>query len=496
MIAVGLIFSAVAATAVTTISTDIFTGGTLTVTGLSTFGNASSTLLSATNGLWVGSSGATSIFGSATSTFGAGISATYLNLSGTSASSTAANGINLTAGCFSIAGVCVGGGIGTVTAVTGTWPIISSGGATPAISFGGLSTSTAAVIGNIPYFSGVNTFANVATSSLTATYPFQILGAGALVGSATTFSLAFGTTTSNTWGGTQTFTSNPVLGSLTGLIAGNSGTLYQVASSSLFGFTPISNALAKGNFLVGDDVGAAQATSTIFISSTGKVGIGTTNPTAILHLKAGTASANTAPLKFTTQASGLSTVEQGAMELIGNSLQFTQLAKRRGIVMSQDVRVSDTTLSSTAGTTESGSIVSAEHGANYLEAGKMEEIIIVGTMSQRSNASASLTVRVKYAGNTILTFATPASTAIAANSAVLIRIYTTTRTTGATGTMQVNAVFEINGTATDPQAAALPTINTTTAQDTTVTFQWGADSNSTNTITINQARIVTVEDDK
>ena len=91
-IAVGLIFSAAAAVASTTIGTDIFIGGTLTITGLSTFGNASSTLLSATNGLWVGSSGATSIFGSATSTFGAGISATYLNLSGTSATSTATNG--------------------------------------------------------------------------------------------------------------------------------------------------------------------------------------------------------------------------------------------------------------------------------------------------------------------------------------------------------------------------------------------------------------------
>src|SRR3989344_4176932 len=97
-IAVGLIFSAIATIAATTIGTSISTEGNLNVTGtsvhtgLATFGNSSSTLLSATNGLWVGSSGATSIFGSATSTFGAGISATYLNLSGTSATSTATNG--------------------------------------------------------------------------------------------------------------------------------------------------------------------------------------------------------------------------------------------------------------------------------------------------------------------------------------------------------------------------------------------------------------------
>ena len=268
-LAIGLIFNAIATVAATRIGTNISTDGTFSVTGLSTFENASSTLLSVTNGLWIGSGGATSLFGSATSTFGGGVSATYLNLSGTSASSTAANGINLTAGCFSITGTCIG--TGTVTMVAGIWPIVSSGGTVPAISFGGLSTSTVAVIGNIPYFSGANTFANIATSSPLATYPLQLSGSGALVGSATTFSLAFSTTTSNLWGGTQTFTNNPILGSLTGLIAGNSGTLYPVASSSIFGFTPISNALTKGYFIVGNDAGTAQATSTISISSAGDI---------------------------------------------------------------------------------------------------------------------------------------------------------------------------------------------------------------------------------
>lgn len=54
----------------------------------------------------------------ATSTFAAGIQATYLNLTGASATSTATNGLNLSAGCFAINGVCVGGGgSGTVTSV-------------------------------------------------------------------------------------------------------------------------------------------------------------------------------------------------------------------------------------------------------------------------------------------------------------------------------------------------------------------------------------------
>ncbi|MDD5031578.1 MAG: hypothetical protein PHR36_00855 [Patescibacteria group bacterium] len=42
--------------------------------------------------------------------------------------------------------------------------------------------------------------------------------------------------------------------------------------------------LAKGNFIVGDDAGAAQATSTLFISSLGKIGIGTTSPAYTLDV--------------------------------------------------------------------------------------------------------------------------------------------------------------------------------------------------------------------
>lgn len=46
-----------------------------------------------------------------------------------------------------------------------TWPITLSGAT---IGFNGLSTSTPAVVGNIPYFSGVNTFANIATGTVSS----------------------------------------------------------------------------------------------------------------------------------------------------------------------------------------------------------------------------------------------------------------------------------------------------------------------------------------
>ncbi len=65
---------------------------------------------------------------------------------------------------------------------TATYPITLAGSA---FGFIGLSTSTTAVIGNIPYFSGANTLANVATSTPTVTAPITYSGTlGSFVGGA------------------------------------------------------------------------------------------------------------------------------------------------------------------------------------------------------------------------------------------------------------------------------------------------------------------------
>ena len=89
------------------------------------------------------------------------------NPTATSTFSSSANGINITNGCYAINGVCIGGGgSGTVTAVTGTWPIISSGGTTPNLTWGGIATSSPiAAASGLLYATGVNTFASVSTSS-------------------------------------------------------------------------------------------------------------------------------------------------------------------------------------------------------------------------------------------------------------------------------------------------------------------------------------------
>ncbi|MDB5275618.1 MAG: hypothetical protein JWR61_573 [Ferruginibacter sp.] len=58
------------------------------------------------------------------------------------------------------------------------------------------------------------------------------------------------------------------------------------------------------------------------ISANGKLGINQTTPTSLLHLGAGTATANTAPLKFTT-GTNLTTPEDGAVEYNGTHFYGT-----------------------------------------------------------------------------------------------------------------------------------------------------------------------------
>ena len=66
-----------------------------------------------------------------------------------------------------------------------------------------------------------------------------------------------------------------------------------------------------------------QVTGGAYVS--GSVGIGITNPTAVLHLKAGTATASTAPLKLTS-GTNLTTAEAGAIEYNGTVIYSTPSA--------------------------------------------------------------------------------------------------------------------------------------------------------------------------
>ncbi len=80
--------------------------------------------------------------------------------------------------------------------------------------------------------------------------------------------------------------------------------------------------------------------SRFYIDATGNIGFGTTTPTARLHLPAGSATANTAPLKFTSGTS-LTTAEAGAMEFTTDDffLTITTGAARKGVVLDDGTRL-------------------------------------------------------------------------------------------------------------------------------------------------------------
>jgi hypothetical protein len=70
-------------------------------------------------------------------------------------------------------------------------------------------------------------------------------------------------------------------------------------------------------------IGYGSATTTMYLSNQGNVGIGTTGPTSKLHLAAGTATAGTAPLGFTS-GTLLTVPVVGKVEFLTDDIYFTQ----------------------------------------------------------------------------------------------------------------------------------------------------------------------------
>lgn len=77
------------------------------------------------------------------------------------------------------------------------------------------------------------------------------------------------------------------------------------------------------NFKIGNNSAVGTSTAFTIDSTLLNVGIGVSTITAALHLKAGTATASTAPLKLTS-GTNLTTAEAGAMEYNGTNLFFTR----------------------------------------------------------------------------------------------------------------------------------------------------------------------------
>ena len=91
-------------------------------------------------------------------------------------------------------------------------------------------------------------------------------------------------------------------------------------------------AVGSNGYISFDTGGYGYSNERMRILANGNVGIGQTSPTAVLHIKAGTATAGTAPLKFTS-GTNLTTPEAGVMEYDGTSLFFTPASTRYNVLM-------------------------------------------------------------------------------------------------------------------------------------------------------------------
>jgi hypothetical protein len=113
----------------------------------------------------------------------------------------------------------------------------------------------------------------------------------------------------------------------------NTGGNFVFGIGNSTGETPFSTSPYASFFVSRSDTDIAFGTNDLIrftLKNNGRLGIGQLTPTAVLHLKAGTATASTAPLKFTS-GTNLTTAEAGAMEFNGTNLFFSPSTVRHTV---------------------------------------------------------------------------------------------------------------------------------------------------------------------
>ena len=202
----------------------------------------------------------------------------------------------------------------------------------------------------------------------------------------------------------------------------------------------------------------------VTIRGIGNVGIQQATPTARLHLPAGTATASTAPLKFTS-GTDLTAPEAGTIEYDGKHYSVTEVVDRRVLSVASD---SVTTAVTAANTTDETTVFTASISANELHVGKVLRVWGCGQISTH-DANDTLTVRIKIGGTLLTTLDSTPKTVTGKPMHFWNLI--TIRTTGAAGTLASHGFIMIEDTEVHDNDQDVA-IDTTAADDITVTFQW------------------------
>ncbi|CAK0762949.1 hypothetical protein CCP3SC1AL1_310012 [Gammaproteobacteria bacterium] len=236
-----------------------------------------------------------------------------------------------------------------------------------------------------------------------------------------------------------------------------------------------SAALSRTNSLMYGSFNATVASQWLTIN--GNLGISTASPTARLHLPAGTATASTAPLKFTS-GTLLATPAAGVVEFYDGRWYITGTAKQRVIDRTGGVIVATTTV---ANTTTETTLWTETLSANAMKVGRIYKLFCCGIADNKS-ASDDITFNLYFGGTLVGTY-NPAMGSISAGTHWDAQINITIRTIGVGGTCAVCTMIQI-GTFSD-KTSSLQAIDTTAANSVTLKVQWD-NANPANTISIYQ----------
>lgn len=210
-----------------------------------------------------------------------------------------------------------------------------------------------------------------------------------------------------------------------------------------------------------------------------------TTPVSLVDIAAGTTSI--APLKLTA-GTNLTTAVTGAIEYDGNNFFLTEASTIRKSV--QGVVYTQTAYKTVANTVTETSLLNSTTTlpANFFKVGKMVRIQLFGFLS--AAASPTIRIRVKLGSTTILDTAV-VSSGNGTNDTAVINAAMTCYTTGASGTISGQGVFQDSGGGANifPMSTTATTvIDTTASQVLDVTVTWGTASAS-NTISITDGAI-------
>lgn len=199
----------------------------------------------------------------------------------------------------------------------------------------------------------------------------------------------------------------------------------------------------------------------------GRYGLGTTSPSGWLHIKAGTATAGTAPIKFTSGTLN-TTPEAGALEYSNGRLNFTGIGDRMIIDQSEQTETSSVSVSNTTVETV---LHSHAISANEFSVGRMVDHRHLGRYT-KGVSSDTFDLKIYLNTTLIATFTCPGSGAT--NAQLDLQMYGTCRTTGVTGTIQTYIKCQMEGVNYYYYDTTPMTIDTTVTNTIYSKVTWGA----------------------